>query len=111
MIVTKLLDYVRDLKVYNTICDSTVVRQQSALKLAKKVDLMFVIGGKNSANTNRLANICSTVNPNTHLIETSLEIKQNWFDGISKTGITAGASTPKWIIDEVIEKLKNISKN
>ncbi|MBN2373022.1 4-hydroxy-3-methylbut-2-enyl diphosphate reductase [bacterium] len=110
-IVTNLLDCVRELKVYNTICDSTVVRQQSALKLAKKVDLMFVIGGKNSANTNRLSNICSIVNPKTHLIESSEEIDEKWLDSISKIGITAGASTPKWIIDDVVERLKNISIN
>ena len=109
-IVLKLIDIVRDLKIYNTICDSTIVRQQSALRLAKKVDMMLVIGGRNSANTNRLAGICLSVNKKTYLIETSNELNDEWFSGISSVGISAGASTPKWIIDEDYNKIENFKK-
>ena len=107
-IIIKLLDSVKDLKIYNTICDSTIIRQQSALKLAKRVDLMLIIGGRNSANTNRLAIICRSVNKNTFLIETSTELDINWFSEIKSIGISAGASTPKWIIDDVLKKIKEI---
>lgn len=106
LIISKLINNFTELKIYNTICDSTIIRQKSALKLAREVELMIVIGGKNSANTNRLANICNTINQNTYLIETPDEVNKSWFIGIKKLGITAGASTPKWMIDKVIEKVK-----
>ena len=109
-IVLKLLDNVKDLKIYNTICDSTIVRQQSAFKLAKRVDMMLVIGGRNSANTNRLASICRSVNENTRLIETASELDKKWFKGLKSVGISAGASTPKWIIDEVFNKIEDLTK-
>ncbi len=105
-IISRLLDDVSELKIYNTICDSTIVRQKSAVKLARNVDIMLVIGGKNSANTNRLAHICRSINPRTYLIETSDELKTEWFVNVNKLGITAGASTPKWIIEKIIEKIK-----
>ncbi|MGA1843491.1 MAG: 4-hydroxy-3-methylbut-2-enyl diphosphate reductase [bacterium] len=104
-IVLRLLDVVKDLKIYNTICDSTIVRRQSALKLAKSADMMIVIGGRNSANTNRLASICRSVNSKTHLIETADELDRAWFNGVRKVGISAGASTPKWLIDDVVSHM------
>jgi len=94
----------QELRVYNTICDATSVRQNEARAIAGQVDLMLVIGGFNSANTTRLAQICRELQPNTHHIETADEIAPEWFAGVSSVGITAGASTPQWIIDEVVEK-------
>lgn len=110
-IVLYLLDIIKDLKIYNTICDSTIIRQKSTLKLAKEVDLMIVIGGKNSANTNRLANLSLSVNPRTYFIERSDEINTEWFHEIKSIGISAGASTPKWVIDEVYKKIENLTKD
>lgn len=94
----------QELRVYNTICDATSVRQDEARAIAGQVDLMLVIGGFNSANTTRLAQICRDLQPRTHHIETAEEIEPDWFDGVTSVGITAGASTPQWIIDEVVEK-------
>lgn len=94
----------QELRVYNTICDATSVRQNEARSIAGQVDLMLVIGGFNSANTTRLAQICRELQPNTHHIETAEEIAPEWFHGVSAVGITAGASTPQWIIDEVVQK-------
>ena len=99
-IVSKLLDKSREIKLERTICTATDQRQAAAMDLASKVDLMFVIGGKNSANTSRLAQLCAE-RCKTYHIETAAELQPQWFDKIEKIGITAGASTPDWIIEEV----------
>lgn len=100
-----------EVRVFNTICDATAVRQQEATELARQVDCMIVIGGFNSANTKRLAEICKEIQPNTHHIETAQELNPAWFRGIGTTGVTAGASTPKWIIDDVMDKLRDIDNS
>ena len=69
------------------------------------VDCMLVIGGFNSANTRRLAEVCREIQPHTHHIETVDQLSPDWFAGVKSVGITAGASTPKWLIDEVIERI------
>lgn len=106
-IVTAMLDKANDIKIARTICSATDQRQAAARKLASQVDLMLVIGGKNSANTTRLAQLCAE-QCNTHHIETAAELQDEWFNGIEKVGITAGASTPDWIIQEVYEKCSKI---
>lgn len=97
-----------EIRIYNTICDATAVRQQEAMSLAREVDCMLVIGGYNSANTKRLAEVCAEIQPRTHQIETAQEIDPSWFNGVAKVGVTAGASTPKWLIDEVVERVGEI---
>jgi 4-hydroxy-3-methylbut-2-enyl diphosphate reductase len=94
-------------KVYNTICKATIDRQKAAEKLAKTVDLMIVIGGKNSGNTTRLAQICSKKTKTYH-IETACSVKEKWFKNVNSVGLTAGASTPDWIIKEIEMKIKKI---
>ena len=105
-IVSRLLEKSRDIRIQRTICTATDQRQAAALALAAKVDLMLVIGGKNSANTTRLARICEEKCLTYH-IETAEELQDEWFDKIEKIGITAGASTPDWIIKEVYKKCQN----
>ena len=95
-------------RVFNTICDATAVRQEEAKALAREVDCMVVIGGYNSANTKRLAEVCAELQPKTHHIETAQEIDAVWFEGVSRVGVTAGASTPKWLIDEVIDRIATL---
>ncbi|XOB65906.1 bifunctional 4-hydroxy-3-methylbut-2-enyl diphosphate reductase/30S ribosomal protein S1 [Deferribacteres bacterium DY0037] len=95
--------------IKNTICNATSLRQASAIDLAKKVDIMVVIGGRNSGNTTRLYEICKNICANTHHIETKEELKKEIFDGCRKVGITAGASTPGYLVEEVIEFLKEVS--
>lgn len=92
--------------VFDTICRSTDMRQQEVRELAKEVDAMVVVGGRNSSNTNRLAEISRGMGTPTFLIETDEEIAQSDFRNIYKIGVTAGASTPKWVIERVIERLK-----
>jgi 4-hydroxy-3-methylbut-2-en-1-yl diphosphate reductase len=99
-----------EIRVFNTICDATAVRQEEAKELACQVDCMLVVGGFNSANTRRLAEVCAEIQPRTHHIETAAEIDPSWFDGVERVGVTAGASTPKWIIDEVVDRIDKLNK-
>jgi len=111
-IVCELMDNFKEIYVVNTICNATSLRQNSAVEVAKKVDLMLVIGGKNSGNTKRLFQICYALNKNTFHIETYKEI-ESFKEKVLKSkrvGLVAGASTPDWIIDEVVNFLKKIDK-
>ncbi|OGF51976.1 MAG: 4-hydroxy-3-methylbut-2-enyl diphosphate reductase [Candidatus Firestonebacteria bacterium GWA2_43_8] len=103
--VNVLRDKAPEIRVFNTICDATRKRQDSALKLANKVDIMIVVGGKNSANTKHLAELCREKSVPTYHIEGALEIKKSWFKGKKLAGVTAGASTPDWIIKNVIKTI------
>ena len=105
-IVFCLLEKSREIKILRTICTATDLRQASALELAKNVDVMIVVGGKNSANTSRLAQLCAT-KCKTYHIETVAELQDEWLDHVNKIGITAGASTPDWIIKEVYKQCQN----
>jgi (E)-4-hydroxy-3-methyl-but-2-enyl pyrophosphate reductase len=97
----------REIVAFNTICSATESRQKCAGDLSKNVDLMIVIGGKNSSNTTKLYEICKNACKNTIHIENSSEIPDNIIksQNIKNIGITAGASTPDWIIEEVIDKM------
>ena len=106
-IVEQLLEKSSEIKILRTICTATDQRQAAALELAQKVDVMLVIGGKNSANTTRLAQLCKKYCTTYH-IETAEELTPGWFNEVEKIGITAGASTPDWIILEVQEKCQTI---
>ena len=102
-IVMVLLDKSLEVKIMRTICTATDQRQSAAVKLAQEVDFMIVIGGRNSANTTRLAQLCAE-KCKTYHIETADEVCDEWFANNKKIGITAGASTPDWIIKEVYKK-------
>jgi 4-hydroxy-3-methylbut-2-enyl diphosphate reductase len=110
-IVCKCLQRGSEIRVFNTICDATAVRQEEAKELASHVDCMLVVGGYNSANTRRLVEVCTDIQPRTHHIETASEIQPVWFEGVDHIGVTAGASTPKWIIDEVMNKIEQLNKS
>lgn len=106
-IVKELIGGVEELRIYNTICESTQVRQDEAIELSGKVDMMLVVGGKNSSNTTKLYKVVHKVQPNTHHIETVEDIDPAWFKDITHVGITGGASTPDLIIDIVERRVKN----
>jgi len=93
---------------YNTICYATHNRQKAARELASSVDAMVVVGGRNSANTNRLAEICVETGVPTFHIETASEIPVDQLAGMKTIGLTAGASTPEWIIDDVKTRLETL---
>ena len=105
------LGHISELRVINTVCDATRKRQQAALALAKRVDLMFVIGSRGSANTRRLAEICSAI-VETYHIEQAGDIDLFWLRQRrpQRVGITAGASTPDETIEEVIRLLESMQR-
>lgn len=107
--VKKLIDSAltkdSEIRIIDTICHDTRKRQAEAFELANKVDLMLVVGSHTSANTNRLAELCSTATK-THLVETAGEIQLSWLQGKHHIGITAGASTPEQTINEVVARLE-----
>lgn len=99
----------RELKVFNTICPATYYRQNAALELAGKVDFMVVIGGKNSSNTTHLAQICLDQGTAAVHVETYQElIGLEALEQAEVVGVTAGASTPDWLVDEVLDYLKSL---
>jgi small subunit ribosomal protein S1 len=105
-----LLPKTREFLIVNTICNATVKRQNAAEALAKKVDVMLVIGGHNSANTARLFEICRSTGTPVYQIESADEIRPEWFVAASEIGITAGASTPQEQIEEVVCRMKEIEE-
>ena len=108
-IVLQVINTAREVKIYNTICDFTAQRVRETKELAKKVGLMIIVGGKNSANTNQLVTLSKDVCAKVYHIETAKEIRRTWFKGVERVGITGGASTPQWIIDDVVNKIREIS--
>jgi 4-hydroxy-3-methylbut-2-enyl diphosphate reductase len=96
----------RELKVINTLCEEAIKRQQSAVRLCKQVDIMFVLGGLESANTRRLAELCKNENSETYHLQNWKELDKRVLFGKNIAGVTAGASTPEWIIDEFVKNLE-----
>ena len=106
----QIIDYIysrfkcKDIIEFNTICNATEERQKAAVKLAKESDVMIVIGGKNSSNTQKLYKICKNECNNTFFIQKSNDLDFDKIDSDARVGITAGASTPNTIIKEVFNQ-------
>jgi 4-hydroxy-3-methylbut-2-en-1-yl diphosphate reductase len=109
--VKKIVDLAQvknaEIHVINTICHDSPERQETAREMAHRADLVLVVGGKASANTNRIAELCAEA-AETHLIETAADIKPEWLKGKTHIGVTSGASTAEDTVDEVIKKLKEM---
>ena len=95
----------KEVRAVNTICSDTEERQADARQLAGEVDAVVVVGGKNSANTRHLAEICRAIQPRTWHVETEEELDPGWFRGCHLVGISAGASTPDWVVEGVAARL------
>ncbi len=108
-LVAALMPRVGELRVVNTICDATAKRQKASLRVASQVDLMIVIGGYHSANTNRLAQICRATGTRTKHIEVAEELRAEWLDGVRTVGITTGASTPPEAQEDVRRQLLELA--
>jgi 4-hydroxy-3-methylbut-2-enyl diphosphate reductase len=106
-VLSDITEHAKEIKVYNTICNSTALRLRETEELARKADVMIVVGGKNSANTTQLARLCLSLSVPTYHIETASEIRKSWFKGMKRIGITAGASTPEWIIQAAEKKIRD----
>lgn len=107
-VISALTARVPEVCVVNTICEATSERQQAARELAAGSDVMVVIGGRNSANTTRLAEICASACGRTHHIETPGELEGLWFEGAEAIGVTAGASTPMAQIDALVSAIRGL---
>jgi 4-hydroxy-3-methylbut-2-enyl diphosphate reductase len=94
-----------ELKVINTLCKEAIKRQTCAVELCQKVDVMFILGGLHSANTKKLAELCKKYNKKTFHLQNFKELDTNILFGNTAAGVTAGASTPQWVIDEFVENL------
>lgn len=109
-IIEVLAARVGDLRVQDTICQATEARREAALALARRVDLMLVVGGKNSSNTKRLFQLCVDAQVPARFIESADEIEPDWFASVRRIGLTTGTSTPDWLIDAVLKRLEEISE-
>jgi 4-hydroxy-3-methylbut-2-enyl diphosphate reductase len=107
-IVNALILKHKEVRVFNTICNATFENQDAAADLAKDADIMIVIGGKHSSNTKQLHSIASRGCKDSYLIENESELKEEWFRDKKLCGISAGASTPDWIVQNVINRIKEI---
>ena len=104
-IVNTLVARHKEVRVFNTICNATFENQDATRALSKESDVMIVIGGKNSSNTKQLLHIAKEFCPDSYLIESERELDMGWFLDKKMCGISAGASTPDWIINKIIEKI------
>jgi len=105
-IVEVLVGRIKEVRVFNTICNATFENQDAAAELAREADVMIVIGGKHSSNTKQLHSICKEYCEDSYLIENEIELKIEWFKDKNLCGISAGASTPDWIVQNVIKNIK-----
>lgn len=107
-IVGALLKRGKEVRVFNTLCGATTSMQKTAVELAPDVDAMVIVGGRQSANTAQLAEVCRRVNPRVHQIESADELREEWFSGLRLIGVSAGASTPDEVIAEVVERITQL---
>ena len=98
----------KEVRVFNTICNATFENQEAASELAKESDVVIVIGGKNSSNTKQLHSICKEYCEDSYLVESEKDLNDEWFVAKERCGITAGASTPDWIIEQIVGKISKI---
>lgn len=108
-VVGELRQRMGDVFVCDTICNAVVERQKAALMLAREVEVMVVVGGYSSANTRKLVSLCLGAGTPTYHIETGDQLRPEWFQGVKTAGLTAGASTPDWIIEEVEKRMRELS--
>ncbi len=99
----------KEVRAVNTICNDTEERQEDARSLAREVDAVVVVGGKNSANTRHLAELCREIQPRTWHVETEQELDPAWFEGCRVIGVSAGASTPDWVVEGVASWLRALA--
>lgn len=109
-IVGKLMAKHKEVRVFNTICNATFDNQDAVRDLAQKADVMIIIGGKNSSNTKQLHSIAKEYCSDSYHIESKDDLKNEWFRNKQFCGISAGASTPDWIIDDVVMAIQTINE-
>lgn len=107
-VVSELVPRIATLHVVNTICGPTKSHQKEIVKMPSQNDVMIIVGSFISANTKRLTMISKELNPNTYQVETAADVKEEWFRSAKTVGVSAGASTPEWLIQEVVQRLQTL---
>jgi 4-hydroxy-3-methylbut-2-enyl diphosphate reductase len=107
-VVGALLKRGKEVRVFNTLCGATTSMQKTAIELSSEVEAMVIVGGRQSANTAQLAEVCRKVNPRVLQIEAADEIREEWFQGLTRVGLSAGASTPDEVIADVVDRITRI---
>ncbi len=103
------VEEIHEFRLINTLCNVTVAQQEAARELAQEVDVVIVVGGRNSANTRHLVEVCRAVGTPTYHIERAEELDPAWVQGCQRVGVTAGASTPDWAVQEVVARLRQLA--
>jgi 4-hydroxy-3-methylbut-2-enyl diphosphate reductase len=104
------IEEIHEFRLVGTLCNVTSSQQEAARELARQVDVVIVVGGRNSANTRHLAEVCQETGVPTYHIERAEELDPAWVRGCRKVGITAGASTPDWAVQEVVSRLRQLDQ-
>jgi len=107
-IVEYLIKNHKEVRVFNTICNATFENQDAVRELSREADIMIIVGGKNSSNTKQLFNIAKE-NCEAYLVESEDELDKEWFKNKKLCGISAGASTPEWLVEKIISKIKDLT--
>ncbi len=108
-LVSERIGEIHELRVINTLCNVTSSQQEAARELAKEVDVVIVVGGRNSANTKHLVEVCREEGVPAYQVERPEEVEPQWLQGCQKIGVTAGASTPDWVVEEVVGRLRELA--
>jgi 4-hydroxy-3-methylbut-2-enyl diphosphate reductase len=108
-IMTERVAEISEFRLINTLCNVTSGQQAAARELAAEVDLMLVVGGKSSANTRHLLEVCQEGGTPAHHVETAAELEPDWLRGVDRVGVTAGASTPDSAVEAVVERVREIA--
>jgi 4-hydroxy-3-methylbut-2-enyl diphosphate reductase len=108
-LLTTRMDHISELRVINTLCGATTGQQAAARELAHMADVVVVVGGKESANTRHLREVCEEEGTRAYHIETPDELRPEWFADVARVGVTAGASTPDYAVDEVVTWLERLA--
>jgi len=109
-VIAKLIGRVGELKIIDTICGPTKKYQAEIRTMPAENDVMIIVGSFTSANTCRLTEISKSINPNSYQVESSEDVKKEWFENVKTIGVTSGASTPDWIIHEVVDQIADFTR-
>lgn len=109
-VVREILKHAKEVRAINTRCYVTERRQEITAELSRRSDVMIIVGGKNSSNTKRLYEVSRMQGKPSYHIETPDDLRAEWFKHAERVGISAGASTPPWIVNKVVEKIKSLTK-
>jgi 4-hydroxy-3-methylbut-2-enyl diphosphate reductase len=108
-IMTERVAEISEFRLINTLCNVTSGQQAAARDLSAEVDLMLVVGGKSSANTRHLLEVCEEGGTRSYHVETAAELEPEWFKGVERVGVTAGASTPDSAVEAVVDRVREIA--